>query len=617
MAKGKTDSGRQASARRKKVPVALLKYPSTRGEDESLLTLVDDGQVHEIPLNQIRPAPWNPPARMDYQTVEELSANIALHGQQVPGLVRPVEADAPVRFELVFGHRRFAAISRLAPPEGSGTIRAFVRPLSEENAMILSGIENLQRKGFSDIEEAEFFRTCGDRYGESAVKMLSEKLSVSERYIRKRIEVLKLPERALKLWRDGTWHVGHMEQLLRIGAPEEIEGFMEELQKGHFGYQQTWMNLEVYRLREIIDRRAVSLGCGKFAKDDCKVCRKNTAVQKTFFGGYEEKAKTYCLDQKCFEKKQAAWYELHWSDCKQNKFGTLAAVVSDYNTKAAGTFDAGAHFGYGKPSDKCFECPNFSTLVDIKGELRTMGERVCMGDSRCYAAVKGEGKKGNSSQSQTSSGSAGDDDAPRVAWHGEHHRQEFYQQEVPGLLAGLLTEDPRRLQLGLACMVFQSNHDTQDWFFQKIELPTPERKYSLIYLRPILDAVKTLKPLQIEYLLSEIAIQNSFIKPRDYGFQYNDHDRAAIAEFLDIDFSKWVPTDEWFEKKTKAELVSYIARESGLARDAKFQDYLVTYHLTLEKLASLKKGVIVQILQNCGCDLRGRLPDEMRSGLRG
>ena len=104
-------------------------------------------------------------------------------------------------------------------------LKTFIQEMNEEQAMIASAIENLQREEFSDIEEAEFFRTCGEHYGESAVDILSEKLSISDRYIRKRIEILKLPEAALELWRSGAWHVGHMEQLLRLG--DEVGAFFE------------------------------------------------------------------------------------------------------------------------------------------------------------------------------------------------------------------------------------------------------------------------------------------------------------------------------------------------------------------------------------------------------
>ncbi len=584
-------------------------YPSGVAEDESLTAPANDGQVHEIPLNQIRPAPWNPPARMELAAVEELAANIARHGQQVPALVRPVEAEAPIVFELVFGHRRYAAISRLAPPEGEGTIKTFVRPLSEEDAMILSGIENLQRKGFSDIEEAEFFRTCGERYGDHAVKMLAEKLSVSATYVRKRIKILELPERALNLWRNGTWHVGHMEQLLRIGDRSEVEEWLK--QRADIWTGDRLENLQVFVLKSCIDQRAILLSHAKFNKSDCKICRKNTAVQKTLFGA--EGDKTCCLDQKCFCQKQQAWLDLHWADgsCKANKECTKMGVIGDFATPKTAGFgwqDRGAPVN---PGQRCSGCQRYGTILNYK--IEPLIERVCFGDKACFDGLKRGYRTDDATEAKglTREGGA---DGVRVKWHGEHFRQEFYKQEIPGLLEAACGLNDKPIHVALAAclyehwrLLFEIDASAWDFLANTANNPTLKKllKWSCRFDRRHAGA-----------LLAKAVISVAFRRHR-YADEFNDDDRAAIAEFLGVDFGKWAPTDEWFEKKTKGELVSYIARESGLAQDAKFQDYLARYHLTLEKLAGLKKGVIVQILHDCGCDLRGRLPDEIRSGLRG
>lgn len=181
--------------------------------------------------------------------------------------------------------------------------------MTEEQAMISSGIENLQREGFSDLEEAEFFRTCSAHYGESAVKILAEKLSVSDRYIRKCIEILKLPEAALELWRSGTWHVGHMEQLLRLGDNARVSEFLENFNP------RAVTGLAVWQLKDLVARRALPLHSGSFDKTECKTCRKNTNCQLRLFGGEKEKG-AKCLDQQCFQQKQEAWLAVNWPTCK-------------------------------------------------------------------------------------------------------------------------------------------------------------------------------------------------------------------------------------------------------------------------------------------------------------
>ena len=316
--------------------------------------------------------------------------------------------------------------------------------MTKEEAMIASGIENLQREGFSDIEEAEFFRTCGEQYGESTVKILSEKLSVSHRYIRKRIEILKLPEMALELWRSGTWHVGHMEQLLRLGDNEKVGVFLEALEKRHRKPQE----LAVWQLKDMVDSLAIPLHSGNFDKTDCKGCRKNTDCQRRLFGGETEKG-AKCLDQDCFRQKQQAWLDVNWLTCKENRFGTQAAIIGDYNTPTTGEFSG---WGNPKPAEKCKSCSHYITILALMGErnFRAFRDRACLGKADCFAEIQKAGKKSRENKMKQ------EPDAPRVPWHGEYFRQQFYQQEIPQLMAGIAEDDPRHLQLTLATILYSA-----------------------------------------------------------------------------------------------------------------------------------------------------------------
>jgi ParB family chromosome partitioning protein len=597
----------------------MARTKATAAEQAPSADAYADQHVWEISLEQIRPAPWNPPARMDPEIVAELADSIAQHGQQIPALLRPVDAELPVRYELVFGHRRFAAArllrdrwlelkplrnGQLVASDWSPILKAFIRELSEEEAMVLSGIENLQRQGFSDIEEAEFFKTAGERYGESAVKMLAEKLSVSEKYIRKRVEFLRLPERAQQLWRSGKWHAGHMEQLLRIGEPDQVQSFLDGLDKDRYGRKTE--DLHVYELRETINRRAVLLGLGKFDKTECRTCRKNTECQLRLFGGEKEKGK--CLDASCFEKKQQGWYDLHWISCAQNKFETRAALVtSTYDNGSAGSFHL---YGGKKMPEKCLACDKFTTTIRLNGDV--MQERCCFGDSKCFKETE---KRMEASTRSTTGGpesKAKDEDAPRVEWHGEYFRQEFYREQVPQLLEGLLTEDVRRLQLSLACFVYQ-NYELHAWFCEKLGWSVPEKKNSwerhTLKFPEIIDMVFKLSPMKVEYLLAEVAIHAAFFMPHTIC---TDHDRQAIADWLGVDFRKFKVTEEYLNKKTKGELVRFIVHDSGLWDKPGFHAVKnLRGYTTEEKLANAKKGNLVDLILQCEVDLRGRLPKEI------
>lgn len=570
----------------------------------------DDNHIWEITLDQIRPAPWNPPSRMNPEKVRDLAESIKIEGQQSPALIRPVEADPPVCYEIVWGHRRYAAKQSLLTVDAAfGTLKTFIREMSEEQAMISSGIENLQREGFSDIEEAEFFRTCSAHYGESAVKILAEKLSVSDRYIRKRIEILKLPEAALDLWRSGTWHVGHMEQLLRLGENEKVSAFLEKFDCRRLE------ELAVWALKDMVSRQAVPLHSGKFEKTDCKTCRKNTDCQMRLFGGEKEKG-AKCLDQNCFQQKQEAWLAVNWPTCKANKFGTQVAIIGDYQTQTTGSLSE--YGGTVRPAERCASCPQFATILSLDGSnLYDRLKMVCLGKSECYAELKKATKKSQAGNK------AAEPDSPRVAWHGEFFRQQFYQQEIPGLLEGLGVDDPRRLQIVFATLVHCARQLTE-WFCGEVGVDPPkqEKWQDGIYLpfARLLQLTKPLNALQAEMLMGRALIKIALGTGHGNGnwncrIAFADADRQALAEFLDVDFSRYQVTEEYLNKKTKPELVQFIVHDSGLWQTPEFKDAMIrqgfSTALTPEKLAAHKKPRLVELLLQCGVDLHGRLPKEI------
>ncbi|MFA4903028.1 MAG: ParB/RepB/Spo0J family partition protein [Desulfobaccales bacterium] len=573
-----------------------------------------DNHVHEIPLDQIRPAPWNPPSRMIPEKVRDLAESIRIEGQQAPALVRPIEAGPPIKYELVWGHRRYAAKQLLAAKVDAAhfSLKTFIREMTEEQAMISSGIENLQREGFSDIEEAEFFRTCSERYGESAVKILSEKLSVSDRYIRKRLKILELPEAALELWRAGTWHVGHMEQLLRLGDNDKVASFMKDLAT----WQVKSQDLPVWRLKDRVDQLAIPLHSGRFDKTECKACLKNTDCQLRLFGG--EKEKTKCLDEACFHKKQQAWHDANWATSKANKFGTRTALIGEYDTKQTGSFSFGDS---PPPAEKCLSCQHYATIIRLNGEsIYSSKSQVCLGKSTCYAEVKAAGaqkKKGNQKDTKVNP------DTPRVDWHGEYFRQEFYKEEIPLLMDRLDSQDPRRLRLALATFVY-STRELSTWFCQQLGVEPPKKAEwetaGYLSFPRLLELVKTQSGLQAEFLmaiaLAKIALGTGYGAGRFRSeISFTDADRQALAEFLDIDWTRFQVTEGYLEKKTKAELVRFIVHDSGLWQTPEFKDGMIklgfSTALTPEQLAATKKPRLVELILQCGVDLHGRLPKEI------
>ncbi|MHB8069538.1 MAG: ParB/RepB/Spo0J family partition protein [Desulfobaccales bacterium] len=565
--------------------------------------LTNPQHIWEIPLDQIRPALWNPQDRMDPEKVKELADSIMKEGQKQTALIRPVDEclTSDAKYEIVFGHRRYAARKLLSEKvdAGLGFLRCVIEEMDEEHAMILCAIENLQRQDYTGFQEAVFFKVCSERFGDSAVKILSDRLSLREGYIRKRLRFLELPQPAIDLWKSGAWNIGHLEQLLRVG--DQVEGFMQGLGK------RQWDNpaeLTVRQLKEKVDRLAVPLHSGRFDKAECKTCPKNTDVQRKLFD--TEKEKTKCLDQACFYAKQQAWLDLHWAECKQNKLKTQVAILGDYNTKTTGKFDDCSC----KPAEKCLACPKYASILGLNLEpVYYSTLMVCIGEESCFKGVKTAAKNGKVELATTTKANEKNPDVPRVAWHGEYYRQEFYHQELPGLMEALDLNDSRRLQLALAMVIYEHRNSLEDWLDQNTTLEAEALNWkNLAYF---LDWVKTQVPLEdLQPLMNKVQIQLGLMK--GYQTVFQDADRQAMAEFLDIDFVRYQVTEEYLQKKTKPELVRFIVHDSGLMEEPKFQEFMEQCGFpNAEKLAQAKKGAMVDLILKCGVDLHGRLPKEI------
>ena len=81
---------------------------------------------------------------------DELQKSIAEQGQQVPILVRPHPSTAG-RYQVAYGHRRLQAALSLGR-----TVKAVVRPLTDEELVVAQGVENSARANLSFIERAVY-----------------------------------------------------------------------------------------------------------------------------------------------------------------------------------------------------------------------------------------------------------------------------------------------------------------------------------------------------------------------------------------------------------------------------------------------------------------------------
>ena len=112
----------------------------------------------EIPVDLLDTGSYQPRTHMDDQALEELAGSIKAQGLIQPILVRATTAG---RYEILAGHRRWRASQRA----GLDRIPAVVKEVSDEAALAVALIENIQREDLNPIEEALGLKRLMDEFG--------------------------------------------------------------------------------------------------------------------------------------------------------------------------------------------------------------------------------------------------------------------------------------------------------------------------------------------------------------------------------------------------------------------------------------------------------------------
>jgi ParB family chromosome partitioning protein len=175
----------------------------------------EGGKPREIPLDQIDRNPFQTRSQMDSEQLGELAASITANGVVQPVLVRPL---ANGRFQLIAGERRWRA-SELA---GKITIPAILRQVSDEQAMEITIVENLQRADLNPMEQARAFERLSREFHmtqeQMAVRTGKDRATVSN-FLR----LLRLPVSVQGRVESGELSFGHARTLLAFEHAEEIE----------------------------------------------------------------------------------------------------------------------------------------------------------------------------------------------------------------------------------------------------------------------------------------------------------------------------------------------------------------------------------------------------------
>jgi ParB family chromosome partitioning protein len=178
--------------------------------------------ANEIAVDLIDPNPYQTRRQIREEALNELTESVRTSGVVQPVVLRPSQGG---RFQLVAGERRWLASKRA----GRTTIPAIVRQISNEQAMEITIIENLQREDLNPMEQARAFERLSREFGMTQ-EQIAARTGKDRASIANFIRLLKLPSAVQDSLESGALSFGHGKALLSLaGFPEHLEKAAQEI----------------------------------------------------------------------------------------------------------------------------------------------------------------------------------------------------------------------------------------------------------------------------------------------------------------------------------------------------------------------------------------------------
>jgi ParB family chromosome partitioning protein len=175
---------------------------------------LDRGGVTKIPLQKIKANPLQPRRTFREEALNELIASVKEHGILQPLLVR----QKPQHFELVAGERRLRAATAAELPD----VPVIILDISDQEALEIALIENLQRDDLNLIEEAEGYRELAGKF-ELTQSEIAKHVGKARASVANILRLLDLPASVRKLLENNQLSAGHGKVLLSVEIDAEKE----------------------------------------------------------------------------------------------------------------------------------------------------------------------------------------------------------------------------------------------------------------------------------------------------------------------------------------------------------------------------------------------------------
>jgi ParB family chromosome partitioning protein len=204
--------------------------PSSRPSEPVGPTGLAGQAVRDLSVSEIDPNPYQTRTHFDEQSLNELAASILVNGVLQPIVVRPLNG----RYQLIAGERRWRASQKV----GKEFIPAVIKQVSNQQAMEITIVENLQREGLNPIEEARAFDRLSREFNLTQEQM-SQKTGRERATISNIVRLLRLPESVQHSIESGDLTAGHAKALLQLEGDEAILSAAQKIRASSLSVRQT------------------------------------------------------------------------------------------------------------------------------------------------------------------------------------------------------------------------------------------------------------------------------------------------------------------------------------------------------------------------------------------
>lgn len=182
--------------------------------------LESQDKILHVPINQIKPNPFQPREDFDTESIEELAQSIKEKGVIQPLLVRR-KGDF---YELIAGERRLRASNLL----NLNKIPIIIKDVEDRDSLELALIENIQRESLNPIEEAHAYQYLIDKFQVTQEK-ISEVLGKARVSVTNILRLLKLPQEIQEEIKRGRISFAHGRTLLEIEDANQQRRLVQEV----------------------------------------------------------------------------------------------------------------------------------------------------------------------------------------------------------------------------------------------------------------------------------------------------------------------------------------------------------------------------------------------------